>query len=102
MARTTEILSVSVSKEQAKAIEELELSPSSLLQGAIDEAIEHSRMIKQAKKDIESLKNSLWKQAQCLADFLENKNIPYEDYNQFVYSWNKRQEEHGSDKLVQG
>lgn len=95
MARNTEILSVSVSKEQAKQVTELNLSPSSLLQQAIDDAVEHSRLITQAKKDIESLKQSLSRSAQCFADFLTEKGIDFKDYNAFVFAWNKRQENNG-------
>lgn len=103
MARNTEIISVSVSKEQAKAVEELSLSPSSLLQDAIDKAVEHSRFILQSKKDIESLKQAYWKATQCFSDFLDSKHIDYSEYNQYVFAWNKRKEaEGGTNQLVEG
>lgn len=102
MARNTEILSVSVSKEQAQAVEELKLSPSSLLQDAIDKAVEHSRFILQSKKDIESLKQAYWRATQCFSDFLDSKKIDFQEYNQYVFAWNKRQEGNGTNQLAQG
>lgn len=103
MVRNTEVISVSVSKEQAKAVEELALSPSSLLQEAIDKAVEHSRFILQSKKDIESLKKSYWRATQCFSDFLDSKKIDFAEYNQFVFAWNKRKEaEDGTDQLAKG
>jgi len=92
MAKNTEIISVSISKEQGEAISRLELSPSALLQEKLNEVIERSKGMDEIKQANDQLKQSLWKATQAFADFLEEKGIDFSEYNQFVFARDKRME----------
>jgi hypothetical protein len=74
----THLVTCSITKEQSGAIEELNLSPSALLQNAIDEKIENYKVskeqIKQYERKIVSLHETLDKQR----DFIEAKGLMQE------------------------
>lgn len=99
MVRTTENITVSIPKDMSEQIDKLKLKPSKILQDALGDIIEKSKGVLQLEADIKSLKESMWRTHQVLADFLDEKKIDFSEYNQFVFAWNKRRED-GSDKLV--
>lgn len=74
----------------AEQIEKLELSPSKVLQGAVQEIIDRNKGKMELIKANEYLRLSIQKTHQVLADFLESKKIDFTEYNQYVYNWNQR------------
>jgi hypothetical protein len=71
----THLVTCSITKEQSNAVEELKLSPSALLQGAIEEKIENYKIskeqIKEYERKIEVLRSTLDKQR----DFIEARGL---------------------------
>ena len=90
MVRNSEILTLSIPKEQGEFIELLNLSPSKIFQQKIHELQEFHKGSLAYNKVIEALKMSLGSQNQDFADFLEELGVPYEKFNHFKYAKQKR------------
>lgn len=96
MVRNTETITVSVPKEMAEQIDQLDLSPSKVLQEAIQKAIDHNKGKMELIKANEYLREGIGRTHQILAEFMEHKGIDFKEYNDFVFSWNKRREKNGA------
>lgn len=95
MARNTDILTISIPKEQGEFLERLNISPSKIFQQKIEELMLRSDELNKAIEDIEAWKKLSARNLQDFTNFLQSEGI---DYSKFL-DW-KQRGQNGSDKLV--
>jgi hypothetical protein len=84
MVRNSTILTASITKEQSDALEVLNLSPSELLQDAIEQQIARSKNVLPQIKELELKISKLVKQIEHLFAFINHKGIEHKEYYDFV------------------